>query len=187
MDKININNLTGQCLAAMPSIEGNFANSLVYICAHSDDGAMGFIINKSYPDLTLNDLSYFSSFNSSHRFSSLIMQGGPLEHEKGFILHDNSYNDATTYNAGDNIKISSSPQIIENIINNKGPDNFMIILGYSGWMPHQLENEIFNNQWLIVPSSHQLIFNTPIEDKWSFALASLGIDNSNLNLPLGHS
>ena len=188
MDKININNLTGKCLAAMPSLEGSFAKSLIYICSHSSDGAMGLIINKPYQNLTFADLSYSLSPDTKHNPQCpLIMQGGPLEREKGFILHDNTYCDSTTYNIADDIKISSSHQVVQNIISGQSPDNFMIILGYAGWIPQQLENEISNNLWAVIPASQQLIFNVSPEDKWSFALSCLGIDNSNFSLPLGHS
>lgn len=187
MDKININNLSGKCLAAMPSVDGVFAKSLVYVCSHNAEGAMGFVVNKLYEGIKFNELSFGSSFNNSQYLQIPVFQGGPLEKEKGFIMHDESYDSDSCFNIGSGIKISSSSDILHDITLGKGPKNFMIVLGYAGWMPNQLENEISQNLWVITQASPELIFNTPIEDRWSLALSSLGINDSNFYLPLGHS
>jgi len=188
MDKININNLAGKCLAALPSTEGLFAKSLVYICTHNDDsGAMGLILNKPYPDITLNELTSNIFSNTGIGITAPILQGGPLERDKGFIIHDESYIDSTSFRISDGIVVSSSTNILHNIAVNKEPLNFLIVLGYCGWIPGQLENEISQNRWLIVPTTPELVFQTPVEEKWSLALSSLGINNSNFTLPLGHS
>ncbi len=187
MDKININNLSGKCLAATPTTEGIFAKSLVYICSHNEDGAMGLIINKPLKGLSFADLSFNLPFSNCLGNRMQIFNGGPLEHEKGFILHDDSYNDILGFPISEGIRVSSSPEILQAITSGKGPDNFMIVLGYAGWLPNQLENEISQNLWLVTAASQELIFNAQPEDKWTLALSSLGINSSNLSLPLGHS
>lgn len=187
MDKIDINNLSGKCIAALPSTEGYFAKSLIYICSHNSTGAMGFVINSTFSELTFNNLAIsFPQSNCIHSDIPLY-KGGPVECEKGFILHDASYNSSNSMLISKDIKISSSKEIIQDIIQGNGPDNFLIILGCCAWIPQQLETEISQNKWLITPATPELIFHIPSENRWNFALSSLGINNSNLNFPLGHS
>lgn len=187
MDKIDINNLAGKCIAALPSTEGYFAKSLIYICSHDSSGAMGLVVNSVFPELTFNNLAISFSPNNCLNSEIPLYQGGPLEREKGFILHDTSYNSTESLTISKDIKISSSRQIIQDIIQGQGPDNFLIVLGCCAWIPQQLETEISQNKWLITPASTELIFHIPTENRWNFALSSLGINNSNLNFPLGHS
>ena len=187
MDKININNLSGKCLAATPATEGVFAKSLVYICSHNSDGAFGVVINKPYKGLSFADLSFNLPFGNCSDNKRQVYNGGPLERDKGFILHDDSYEDVLGFPISDGIRVSSSPEILQAITTGKGPENFLIILGYAGWVSGQLENEISQNLWMVTPASRELVFNTQPEDKWALALSSLGINSSNLSLPLGHS
>lgn len=187
MDKININNLTGKCLAAMPSCEGTFARSLVLVCSHSNDGAMGLIINRPMENISFSDLTFTLPQNSTNLPTQLLYNGGPLEREKGFIIHDNSKVYADSFAINDSIYITSSPHVLQDISANSGPQRFMITLGFAGWMPSQLENEISQNYWLITEATPELVFADSTTDKWSFALSSLGINNANFSLPLGHS
>lgn len=187
MDKINIHNLSGKCLAAMPGTEGSFAKALVYVCSHSEEGAMGFIVNKPYTNVSFNELSFDLLFGKSSNQIIPIFQGGPLEREKGFIIHDDSYKDSSCLSMGDGIRISSSPDILQHIATGMGPERFLIALGYAGWAPGQLEAEISQNMWMITPATQEIIFHTQVEDKWSMALSSLGINETNLTIPLGHS
>lgn len=187
MDKININNLTGKCLAAMPATEGTFANSLVLICSHSPEGAMGLIINRPIENISFSELAYSLPLNSKTNQPIPLYNGGPLEKEKGFIIHDASKTYTESYAINDNIYITSSPQVLQDISLNNGPENFLITLGFSGWMPQQLENEISQNFWLITEASPELVFSENPNSKWDFALSSLGINKSNFSIPLGHS
>lgn len=187
MDKININNLTGKCLAAMPLVEGEFAKTVVFICSHTPQGAMGFVINRVFKELSFNELAINLQCNMINHTYIPIYKGGSLEHEKGFILHDDSYNDVTTMEIGNGLRVTSSEQILQDLIKGQGPDKFLVLLGYAAWLPTQLEKEISNNLWLVADASKELVFNTLYEDKWNVALASLGINSSNLSVPLGHS
>lgn len=187
MDKININNLSGKCLAAMPATEGSFAKSLIYICSHSEEGAMGFVVNKPYENISFNELSFGLPLGAPAGGYIPVFQGGPLEKEKGFIIHDDSYTDSSCFNSEGSIRISSSPDILQNIATGRGPKRFLVVLGYAGWMPGQLEAEISKNLWVITPASQEIIFNNLSEDKWSLALSSLGINDTNFSMPLGHS
>lgn len=187
MDKININNLTGKCLAAMPSTEGAFARALVLICSHSAEGAMGLIINRPFENISFNELTYSLPLNPQTNQPIPIYNGGPLEKEKGFIIHDSEKIYPESYAINDNIYITSSPKVLQDISSNTGPQNFLITLGFAGWMPSQLENEISQNFWLVTEATPELVFSDTQSDKWSFALSSLGINQSNFSLPLGHS
>lgn len=110
-----------------------------------------------------------------------------MERDKGFIIHDQSYSDAKSFEVANGISVTSSPEIIQAITTGHAPKNFMIVLGYAGWLPNQLENEISQNLWMVVPATHELLFKTPIDDRWALSLLSLGINATNLCLPIGHS
>lgn len=187
MDKININNLTGKCLAAMPTVEGSFAHSLVLICSHSAEGAMGLIINRPFENMSFGELAYSLPLDSKTNLPIPLYNGGPLEKEKGFIIHDAGKTYPDSYAINDNIYITSSPQILQDISLQKGPREFLITLGFAGWMPSQLENEISGNLWLVTEATPELVFLDSSADKWNFALSSLGINKTNFSLPLGHS
>ena len=187
MDKINISNLSGKCLVALPTANSNFYETIVYICSHNKDGAMGFIINKPHTTFTFSEISFNLPFSNQIGPSIPIFQGGPMERDKGFIIHDQSYSDAKSFEVANGISVTSSPEIIQAITTGHAPKNFMIVLGYAGWLPNQLENEISQNLWMVVPATHELLFKTPIDDRWALSLLSLGINATNLCLPIGHS
>lgn len=186
MNKIDINNLSGKCLVAMPDTEGGFANSVIYICTHDDNGAMGFVINKRLKDLSFQDLSAELPFSFSNMQLSLY-NGGPLEKNKGFIIHSAEYKQPESLVSDNGIAVSSSMEILKDIASGQGPKQKIIALGYASWAPQQLENEISNNQWLITNATPELIFGSDDDCKWAKALSSLGIRSDNLTLSFGHS
>ncbi len=175
--------LTGKCLAAMPGIgDERFDRSLIYICSHTKDGAMGFVVNKKIKEFSFTDLA--NQLPISHLKPIVPMdlyQGGPLEKIRGFVLHSVDYLKQDSVIIDQNIAVSSSIDILTDIATGIGPRDNLIALGYASWQPHQLENEIINNTWLVVPSSTELVFRTKDEDKWKRAIETLGIDINRLS------
>jgi putative transcriptional regulator len=188
MNKIDINNLTGKCLIAMPDATDEFAQSVIYICSHGKDGAMGFIVNHRLKEFSFSDLAVelpFSFHDKSLPIS--LYNGGPLDKTKGFILHSDEYQLPDSINTGGGIAVSSSLEVLKDIASGKGPKQRLIALGYAGWAPDQLEKEILNNQWLVVEASQDLVLGSKDTSKWVEALSSLGIDNINFSTTYGHS
>lgn len=181
--------LTGKCLVAMPNMtDENFAKTLIYICSHSKDGAMGFILNKKIKEFSFADLATQLPINPIQPIAPLdLHQGGPLEKIRGFVLHTTDYIKNDTLIIDENIAISSSIDILTDIAFGIGPKDNLIALGYSSWKAEQLESEIKNNNWLIIPPNTELVFRTKDEDKWEKALDEIGIDINRLSYTLGHA
>lgn len=172
-------NLDGKLLVAMPGIgDSNFDKSVIYMCAHSDDGAMGLIINKPAPELALDDLLEQLSINPQQPIKlKNIHIGGPVEHGRGFVLHSRDYQaQDATLDVTDTVGMTASLEILEDISNGTGPDNCLLALGYSGWAPGQLESEIQANGWLVCDAPDELLFGVDDDAKWDTALKSMGID-----------
>jgi len=181
--------LAGKFLVSMPNLEDeSFHQSVVYLCSHGQDGAMGFIINKKLKDFSFSDLSVPLDVN---RFSNLenmyLYQGGPVERIRGFVLHSAEYNRPGTYQVDNSVSVSSNLDVLKDIAYGAGPAENLVALGYSAWEPMQLEREILNNDWLIVDASNEILFHTEDSLKWEKALARSGIDLSRLILQTGHA
>ncbi len=188
MNKIDISNLTGKCLISMPNTEGEFANSVIYICSHDKNGAMGFVVNKRITDISFQDIASALPFNLKNNFSPInLYNGGPLEKGKGFILHSDEYQLSESLNTGGGIMVSSSFTILQDIASGHGPKQRIIILGYAGWAPSQLEHEIQNNLWMVTEASPDLVLGCDDDTKWSKAFSNLGINNISLFSSIGHS
>lgn len=171
--------LSGKFLISMPGSEDDcFAQSVIYICSHSQEGAMGFVINKKLKDFSFSDLAVKlpDVHNKSFLESMFLYQGGPLEKIRGFVLHTSDYQKPGTFRIDSNISISSSLDILTDIAYGSGPKENLIALGYSGWEPNQLERELLENRWLIAPANPELMFNTPDEWKWERAIEESGLD-----------
>lgn len=186
MNKIDITNLTGKCLVAMPDTEGEFSDSVICICSHDSSGAMGFVINKRLNDLSFQDLAPELPFNFAG-LSLKLYNGGPMERAKGFILHSSEYKLPESLNISNGITVSSSMAVLQDIAEGRGPKQKIIALGYAGWTSQQLENEIAENRWLITEATPELVFGNNDDCKWSNALSSLGISSENLTPAFGHS
>lgn len=188
--------LEGQLLVAMPVMsDQRFARSVIYMCAHSEDGAMGLIINQrashiSFPDL-LQRLGVVPSSDEAEieKIGDMsIHVGGPVETGRGFVLHSADYfADNSTLPIEDGVCLTATIDILKAIAAGHGPDRALLALGYAGWLPGQLESEIQANGWLNCPADPDLIFDANIEGKYGRALAKIGIDPSYLVSDAGHA
>ncbi|MBQ8465134.1 MAG: YqgE/AlgH family protein [Alphaproteobacteria bacterium] len=185
----NNNYLTGKCLVAMPHMQDeHFARTVIYICSHSENGAMGFVVNKKIKEFTFADLATqlpIANLNPSLPID--LHQGGPLEKVRGFVIHSTDYVKDDTVVIDDNIAVSSSIDIITDIAFGIGPKDNLIALGYASWAPKQLEQEIACNSWIVVNPTPELVFKTKDEEKWQKALNALGIDLYRLSDFCGHA
>lgn len=181
--------LTGKCLISMPNMDDErFADTLIYICSHSKEGAMGFVVNKKIKEFSFADLANQLPINTINPIEPIdLHQGGPLEKVRGFVIHSTDYIKADTIVIDDKIAISSSIDVITDIAFGIGPRENLIALGYASWAPQQLEQEIANNTWLVASPSAELFFRTKDEEKWLKAIESLGIDINRLATRAGHA
>jgi len=182
--------LTNHFLIAMPTLEDdNFTQSVTYICEHSAEGAMGITINRP-SDVVLKEVLDQSHIHLAKPSigKEIIYQGGPVQTDRGFILHDKTEQtwDATL-DITDQLQLTSSKDILEAIANDQGPKEHLITLGYAGWGQGQLEQEMANNIWLSCPASSDIIFNTPIDKRWESAASLLGINLQLLSNDAGHA
>ncbi len=181
--------LTNHFLIAMPSLEdGNFSRSVTYICEHDENGALGITINRT-SDISLQEI--FSQLqiksNSAETNNQMVLMGGPVQVDRGFILHRPTGQWESSLKVTDNIAVTTSRDIMQSIADNEGPQNTLIALGYAGWGPGQLEYELSENTWLSCPATEDIIFNTPIEKRWSAAAMLLGVDLQLLSNQAGHA
>ena len=189
-DLTETRHLDGKLLIAMPSMgDQRFSRSVIYLCAHSEEGAMGLIVNKPAPDLKFADLLQQLNIDVDDAENKIhVHLGGPVEHGRGFVLHSRDYasNDATM-EVDDAFGMTATLDILEDISNGEGPQNCLLALGYSGWGPGQLEGEIQANGWLTCDASFDLVFDQADGDKWQAALASMGISPSFLSASGGNA
>ncbi len=182
--------LTGRLLIAMPGMgDPRFSHSVVFMCAHSNDGAMGLIINKALEEVQLADLLRQLSISVPDKgCEGDLYYGGPVEGGRGFVLHAPDYESALqTLQVSDAFSMTATQDVLEDMASNSGPSRSLVALGYSGWGPGQLEGEITQNGWLICDASEALVFDTANADKWAAALQSLGIDPLTLSATAGHA
>lgn len=172
--------LTGQLLIAMPGMgDPRFDRSVVLMCAHSGDGAMGLIVNKPLPELGFRDLlRQLRVPGADHPAAEIRVQfGGPVEHGRGFVLHSDDYAaTGSTLHFRGGYGMTATLDILEHIARGDGPSRAFLALGYSGWGPGQLEAEIARNGWLTAEASPEIVFGADNAGKWGKALKSLGID-----------
>lgn len=195
MNKGETGLLEGHFLIAMPGLEGGvFERSVVYICAHSSAGAMGFIINRpqqiTFTDvlLHLNMLSQTDAImlpDQTREFP--VLCGGPVEAGRGFVLHSDDYSGDSSIPVSEDISLTSTLDIVRAISSGEGPKKATLLLGYAGWGPGQLENEISSNGWLNCPASEDLIFDRSLNNKYERALGLMGVDPRMLSAEAGHA
>lgn len=183
------NYLTGKCLVSMPGMkDGPFANALIFICSHTKDGAMGFVVNKTLQEFSFADLANQLPIKTIKPIERMALhQGGPLEKVRGFVIHSTDYVKDDTIIIDESIAISSSIDVITDIAFGLGPKENIIALGYASWAPQQLEKEIVNNSWLVVNPTPDLVFRTKDEEKWQKAISSLGFDLNCLSCTMGRA
>ncbi|CAL1329065.1 YqgE/AlgH family protein [Candidatus Providencia siddallii] len=186
-------NLQNHFLIAMPSLlDPYFEQSVVYICKHNEKGAMGLIINKSIENFSVSNmlkkLEIRISYNINIRnLEKPVIAGGPVAEEHGFILHTPITGFASSLHLNDEIMVTTSKDILELLGTEQHPVNSLVTLGYSSWEPGQLEKEIMENCWLTVEADTQLIFDTPINERWKAAAKLLGINISTMSIQFGHA
>lgn len=185
--------LTNQFLIAMPGIGNDtFAGSVVYLCEHTERGALGLVINKPI-DIKLKNL--FEKVELSLGQGDLAEQpvyfGGPVQTERGFVLHEKQSDGVGPYNSTMSVRggldMTTSKDVLEAMAGGGGPKRVLVTLGYSGWQAGQLEEEIGRNGWLTVDADPAVIFDTPIDKRYNRALSLLGIDPRMLSLEAGHA
>ncbi|MGR3622699.1 YqgE/AlgH family protein [Pseudophaeobacter sp.] len=182
-------NLTGKLLIAMPGIgDPRFEHSVIFLCSHGEDGAMGLIINKVAPEVRLSNLlnQLDIPIEEEERGEQEIRFGGPVETQRGFVLHSQDYESSiNSLSVPPGYGMTATLDILEDIAQGSGPEKMLIMLGYAGWGPGQLESEIVANGWLTTESTDGLMFETADAQKWGAALASLGIDPLTLSASAG--
>lgn len=191
------NYLDGQMLIAMPSIgDPRFERSVIYLCAHSENGAMGIIVNKKSPMISFTDLlDRLEVIPEPERISlppdvkELQVQfGGPVEPARGFVLHTSDYfSSDTTLPIDEQVALTATLDILRAIAGGQGPRRVLLALGYAGWGPGQLESEIHHNGWLHCAPDEDLLFNSDLDAKYTLALAKIGVDPSMLSAEAGHA
>ena len=189
--------LDGQMLIAMPAmLDERFARSLIYICAHSSEGAMGIVVNHPAPNIDFSDLLVKLDVIPAKDVIRLppqadvvkVMRGGPVETERGFVLHSADYFvENSTLPIDDGICLTATIDILKAIARGAGPASAILALGYAGWAPGQLETEIQGNGWLHCAADSELIFGPDVSGKYERALRKIGIDLGMLSNEAGHA
>jgi len=191
------NFLNGKMLIAMPSTEDErFERTLIYLCIHNADGAMGIVVNKPAPNITMPELLDQLSITmpgsaltySKQAMDCPVLVGGPVEAARGFVLHSQDYySDDSTVPVDSKIGLTASVDILRAIANGHGPDRALLALGYAGWGPGQLEAEMQANGWLHCDSDPELLFGQNLGAKYHSAMAKLGVRISELSAEAGHA
>ena len=185
-----LKSLQNHLLIAMPSLDDPyFERSLTYICEHNDEGAMGIVINQP-STMTLKQLLEQTDKEievAEDKREQIILAGGPVSQERGFVLHSDQGQWGSSLMLADNIVVTTSKDILTAIGTNAGPDKSVIALGYAGWSAGQLEKELQENAWLTIEADTDILFNLPIHEKWQAAVNKLGIDVWQLTPGVGHA
>lgn len=182
-------NLTNQFLIAMPSLaDPNFYHTVTYVCAHNDEGAMGIIINRPM-EMSLGDiLSQMEIEVTSDEAKTIpIFDGGPVQRERGFVIHRSGGDWDAMLPVSDDITVTTSRDILAAVAKGEGPGQALIALGYAGWGAGQLEREMADNAWLNGPADQGILFDLPHEQRWEAAAALLGVDFDRLSDQTGHA
>jgi putative transcriptional regulator len=181
--------LKGQLLIATPrQSDSFFAQSVCYLCQHDDQGAIGLLINQPIA-MSVTDLfsdQGLAELPTEQSYQPLLI-GGPLQRERGFVLHRDAGHWRSTLKIQEDIYVTTSQDILQAIAAQKPPHQYLIILGYASWAPGQLEHEISQNDWLITPSNFDLLFHTDYALRWHNAIATLGFDANMLSKEFGHA
>ncbi|HWV15338.1 MAG TPA: YqgE/AlgH family protein [Cellvibrio sp.] len=181
-------NLSDHFLIAMPSMQDtSFAQSVTYICEHNENGAMGIVINNPLPMTLAEIFAQMNLEDTAHQGSAPIVAGGPVQIERGFVLHPSDSQWNSTIKVSEDISVTASRDIIDALAAGHGPKPCLLALGYAGWDKGQLEAEIAANSWLTVPADKNIIFNTPFEQRWTLAALALGINVSLIANTAGHA
>ncbi len=202
-----MNSLENQLLIAMPSLGDPYFNKTVtYICEHNEEGAMGLIINLPV-NITLSDLlkqiepdedaeaqvvesskqDVANASDATNSLEQLVLSGGPISQQRGFVLHSSQQGLSSSLALNKEFMITTSKDILLALGTEKAPEQFIVTLGYAGWGPGQLEEELQANSWLTTPVDADILFKTPVEQRWKKATEKLGIDLAHLSSDIGHA
>ena len=188
--------LDGQLLIAMPGMsDPRFDRSVIYMCAHSEQGAMGLIINKAAPMMRFGDLLAQLDLLPDRSpepppdlLAMPVLYGGPVEQERGFVLHSSDYKSGeTSLTVSETVAITATVDILRDMARGKGPQRAILALGYSGWAPGQIEDEIQRNGWLTCEADDEIVFGLDFDARYLAALRKLGIDPAMLSSDSGHA
>lgn len=183
---IQSHGLQGHFLIATPQmLDPNFSGTLTYICEHDEHGAMGIIINRP-SGIMLGEI--FNQLNFPFKGEDhAIYAGGPVQLERGFVLHTDRRDWEATIPVSEHVRLTSSKDILAAIAKGEGPEVYLVALGYAGWGAGQLEQELSENCWLLSSGTEDILFHTPDQNKQHCALSTLGIDASQLTGQIGHA
>jgi putative transcriptional regulator len=181
--------LPGQLLIAMPSMtDPRFEKSVIYMCSHNSDGAMGLVINRAIDSLTFPELLEQLEIDCGSGGDQIrVLFGGPVEQARGFVLHSPDYLQDASLVVDDNVVLTATIDILRAIADGTGPNNCLLALGYAGWGAGQLDSEIKSNGWLSVDADEDLVFGCDLDEKWERAMIKIGIDPRMLSDASGHA
>jgi putative transcriptional regulator len=181
--------LTGQLLVAMPQMrDPRFARSVIYMCAHNAEGAMGLVVNRRVGSITFEDLLQQLGIGPNRRNDEIRVHfGGPVEQGRGFVLHSADYSQAGTMQVDESMALTATLDILKEMAAGGGPRRSLLALGYAGWGPGQLDAEIQANGWLSVAADEGLVFDADLDHKWERAIGKIGVDFSKLSGDAGHA
>ena len=181
--------LTGQFLIAMPTMgDPRFERTVIYMCAHSADGAMGLVVNRVASEIDFPELLNQLEIETDGIKNPIpVLTGGPVETGRGFVLHSMDYSQDSTLKVTDEVGLTATVDILRAIAEGEGPAKSLLTLGYAGWSSGQLDNEIQANGWLNVSSDTSILFDEDLNSKWDRAVRKVGIDPSFLSAEAGHA
>ncbi len=181
--------LTGQLLIAMPAIEDpRFEQSVILVCAHTDEGAMGIVLNRPLPTLSFEALLQQLDVEPTPPARQIrLCEGGPVDHGRGFVLHTSDWKGDGSLEVADDLALTASLDILHEIAVGRGPKEGLLALGYASWGPGQLDQEMQDNVWLSAPAKHDVLFDDAYDTKWRRAMAILRIDPILLSGAVGHA
>ncbi|MBO0332206.1 YqgE/AlgH family protein [Sneathiella sp. CAU 1612] len=188
-NKIDTGYLNGKLLVAMPSMgDPRFKKAVILLCAHSESGAMGILLNRSLEALSFEDLLEQLEIPKAEEARHIkIHFGGPVDTERGFVVHSTDLLYDTTLVIGDDMALTATIDMLKTIAGGSGPESSFLALGYSGWGPGQLEQEIQENGWLVVDPDTNIVFGSELGTKWEVAINKLGVDPALLSGDIGHA
>ncbi|WP_308364234.1 MULTISPECIES: YqgE/AlgH family protein [unclassified Microbulbifer] len=180
--------LRGQFLLAMPGMQDpRFRQTITFVCEHTPEGTMGIVINAPSKVSWREVFEQLSLDDASLRGEEIVMLGGPVAPEQGFVLHGAGARFDSTLEVSEDISLTASKDILESLAAGRGPDDVLVALGYAGWGPGQLEEELTENAWLTLPAEPEVLFATPWQKRWHTAAARHGIDMTGIGSQSGHA
>lgn len=181
--------LGGQLLVATPVVQDScFAKSVIFVCAHNESGAMGVIVNSPVENIAIRDVLEQLEIDVGPRMKDIPVHfGGPVDANRGFVLHSGEYRLEASVARHDQLALTANIEVLRDVAVGNGPQQSILMLGYAGWSPGQLESEIEIGSWIVVPATRDLVFGADNDIKWNLSAASLGVDLSRFSTTVGHA